>query len=87
MCRELAEVNAVQNLVLSENPGQMAAQLLAQICGADTLIGAVQAGAAANGFILGLETCNALPPEDAENLHIIFSAALEERFMALSSAN
>lgn len=48
------------------------------------MIIAVKAGARADGFVLGLETGGALRAGDAENLYIIFEAALVERLKTLT---
>ncbi|BBP71106.1 hypothetical protein PHLH6_31100 [Pseudomonas sp. Seg1] len=74
----------VEGVVLSQKMQREADRLLAQIVRADSMIIAVKAGARADGFVLGLETGGALRAGDAENLYIIFEAALVERLKTLT---
>jgi hypothetical protein len=49
------------------------------------MIIALEAGARAEGFVLGMETVGALRTGDAENLYVVFESALEERLKSLAS--
>jgi len=77
-------VSDMEGVVLGEKMQREADRLLAQIVRADSMIIAVKAGARADGFVLGLETGGALRAGDAENLYIIFEAALVERLKTLT---
>lgn len=77
----------MENVVLSHKKTQEAAgQLLAQIAQADSVIDAANAGAQARGFVLALEIAGTLQSGDAKNLYVVFEAATEARFKALTSA-
>jgi len=61
-----------------------AVRLLTQIALADLMILAVKAGARADGFVLGMEAVGALRAGEAENLYMMFEAALEKQLKSLS---
>ena len=48
------------------------------------MILAVKAGARADGFVLGMEAVGALRAGEAENLYMMFEAALEKQLKSLS---
>lgn len=79
------KVSIVEDVVLDGKMKREADRLLAQIAGADSMILAVKAGARAEGFVLGMETVGALRAGDAENLYMMFEAALEKRLKDLAS--
>lgn len=62
-------------------------RLLSQITSADSMIGALTAVARGEGYILGLEACGVLPPSAVENMHLIFSSALDARLHSLISVD
>ena len=74
----------MENAVLSDNMKRVADRMRKQIARADTMILAAKAGARAEGFVLGLETAGSLTPRDAQNLYIVFEAAVEERLKSLT---
>jgi hypothetical protein len=76
----------VEHVVLSNKMKREAYRLLAQINHADSIVVALNAGARAEGFVLGMETVGALRSGDAENLYVIFEAALKERLKSLGPA-
>lgn len=76
----------MEGVVLNNKIQREADSLLAQIVRADSMIIGVKAGARADGFVLGLETSGALRPGDAENLYVIFEAALVERMKTLTKS-
>lgn len=63
------KVMALDNFVLGDKMKCEGDWLLAQIGRADSMIVAVQAGARAEGFVLGLETAGAFRAGDAERLY------------------
>lgn len=75
----------MQNVVLNNKMKREADRLLAEIARADAMIIALEAGARAEGFVLGMETVGALRTGDAENLYVVFESALEERLKSLAS--
>lgn len=80
----VVKVNIVEDVVLDGKMKREADRLLAQIAAADSMILAVKAGARADGFVLGMETVGALRAGDAENLYMMFEAALEKRLKSLA---
>ncbi|WP_150712739.1 hypothetical protein [Pseudomonas fluorescens] len=74
----------MEEVVLDGKMKREADRLLAHIAQADSMIIAVKAGARADGFVLGMETVGALRSGDAENLYMIFEAALEKRLKELA---
>ena len=71
---------------LSPNIEREADKLLAQIARADSMIIAANAGARAEGFVLGLESARALNDATIDQLYVIFDSATEERLKTLASA-
>ena len=53
--------------------------LFAAIEGAHDLSDLLRAADRAEGFVLGIETLDALPPMDLENLYRVFGSAAQER--------
>ena len=74
----------MEDVVLSDKMKREADRLIQQIGNAESLIVAAERGARAEGFVLGLETAGALRAGDAENLFVIFEAAVEDRLKALA---
>lgn len=80
----VVKVMVMDHVVLDGKMKREADRLLAHIAQADSMIIAVKAGARADGFVLGMETVGALRSGDAENLYLIFEAALEKRLKELA---
>lgn len=80
----VVKVMVMDHVALDGKMKREADRLLAHIAQADSMILAVKAGARADGFVLGMETVRALRPGDAENLYMIFEAALEKRLKELA---
>ncbi|MET1070008.1 MAG: hypothetical protein ABWY28_18555 [Pseudomonas prosekii] len=74
----------MEDVVLDGKMRREADRLMSQISRADSMIIAVKAGARADGFVLGMETVGALRAGDAENLYMMFEAALEKRLKSLA---
>ena len=81
----VVKVMVMDHVVLDGKMKREADRLLAHIAQADSMIIAVKAGARADGFVLGMETVGALRAGDAENLYMMFEAALEKRLKSLSA--
>jgi hypothetical protein len=75
----------MEGISLSQKIEREADKLLAQIERADSMIVATQAGARAEGFVLGLESSGALNDSTIDQLYVIFDVATEDRLKALAS--
>lgn len=73
----------MENININGTAKEVGERLLSQISSADSMIGALTAGARGEGYILGLEACGFLVPSAVENMHVLFSSALEERLHSL----
>ncbi|MDI2590045.1 hypothetical protein POF45_01180 [Pseudomonas sp. 681] len=74
----------MERILMSNNMRRESDRLLEQIGRADSMVIAIKAGIRAEGFVLGLETAGSLGAGDANNLNIIFEAALENRLKSLA---
>lgn len=63
---------------------KQARRLLEQIQNSDSMLHCVKCGARAEGFVLGIQTLEAVPADTLENLDILFSKATDNRLVELS---
>ncbi|WP_213881180.1 hypothetical protein [Pseudomonas sp. dw_358] len=66
------------------NVRKQAKRLLDQIQNSDSMLHCVKCGARAEGFVLGIQTLEAISADTLENMDILFSKATDARLVELS---